>query len=266
MNPMAITSISRPRKSIVRPRRSRSSSTAKGWRGWMRTNWRGIATITVIAIGLSSAWGRLDIDQVHRQAEHIPALLAFALMVTLPLIGCPATIVNLCAGIRFGIVGGLPLVALAIFLHQLIAFQLVRWKPAMFGHLVDPIRKRLPKGSHGSVAVFSALIPGVPYWMQVYSMPLIGVPLRTVLLCCVPLHTIRSMIALVGGGISDHLTAGWLVGLGIYAVTLMGVCAYAGRQIRRQLAKTRSRKRPSTTASHDGEALRFQPALASGGK
>ena len=197
----------------------------------------------------------------------IPVLLAFALMVVLPLIGCPATIVKLCAGVRFGIAGGLPLVALAIFLHQLIAFQLVRWKPALFGHLVDPIRRRLPKGAHGSVAVFSALLPGVPYWMQVYSMPMIGVPLKTVLLCCVPLHTIRSMIALVGGGMSDHLTAGWLVGLGIYALTLMAVCAYAGRQIRRQLAKPRSRRRAAAVIPRNRETTLFEAtALAGGGK
>jgi uncharacterized membrane protein YdjX (TVP38/TMEM64 family) len=232
----------------------------------MRSNWRSITAIVLIGIGLSLAWGRLDIDQVHQQAESIPAVLAFALMVILPLVGCPATIVNLAAGVRFGIAGGLPLVALAIFLHQLIAFQLVRWKPAMFGHLVDPIRRRLPKGSHGSVAVFSALLPGVPYWMQVYSMPLIGVSLKTVLLCCVPLHTIRSMIALIGGGVSDHLTAGWLVGLGIYAITLMMVCAYAGRKIRRQLARSRSRRRAIPLRDADADAGSFRPALAGGGK
>lgn len=197
----------------------------------------------VIAIGLSVTWGRVSIDEVHRQAEQVPALLAFALMIVLPLVGCPATLVNFGAGVRFGIAGGLPLVALAITIHQLIAFQLVRWKPAMFGHLVDPIRRRLPKGSHGSVAVFSALLPGVPYWMQVYSMPLIGLRLRTVLFCCVPLHTIRSMIALIGGDISDHPSAGWLVGLGIYSVVLMSVCFYTGRRIRQKVMKTRMRLR-----------------------
>ena len=263
---MAVSTPARSRKSISRSRRTSASSKAKGWRGWMRDNWRSIATIVVVGIGLSLAWGRLDIDRVHQQAEHIPALFAFALMVVLPLVGCPATIVNLGAGVRFGIAGGLPLVALAIFLHQLIAFQLVRRKPAMFGHLVDPIRRRLPKGSHGSVAVFSALLPGVPYWMQVYSMPLIGVPLKTVLLCCVPLHTIRSMIALIGGGVSDHLTAGWLVGLGIYAITLMAVCAYAGRKIRRQLARAHSRRRAVSSRDAESEAAAFRPALAGGGK
>ncbi len=223
----------------------------------------------VLAVGLSIFWGRIDIDQVHRNAEHVPALLAFALMVLLPLIGCPATLVNLGAGIRFGVAGGLPLVALAIVSHQLIAFQLVRWKPAMFGHLVDPIRKRLPKGSHGSVAVFSALLPGVPYWMQVYSMPLIGLRLKTVLMCCVPLHTIRSLIALIGGDISDHPSTGWLIGLGIYAVILMSVCAYAGHRIRRKVVKSRSRRRSVSRSAHR-QADELDPGLyavgAGGGK
>jgi len=226
-----------------------------------------LAALAVIAIGLAIAWGRVDIDEVHRQVEQVPAVLAFALMVVLPLVGCPATLVNLGAGVRFGIAGGLPLVALAIILHQLIAFQLVRWKPKVFGPLVDPIRRRLPKGSHGAVAVFSALLPGVPYWMQVYAMPLIGLRLKTILFCCVPLHTIRSLIALIGGDISDHPSAGWLVALAVYAIALMSVCAYAGRQVGRKVAKARSRRRatsfsPSRSRENDHDEVY---AVATGG-
>ena len=268
---MSTTTASPSRRTAVRSRRAHllSKSKARGWRAWLRTNWRSVTTIAVVALGISVAWGRVSIDQVHQQAEQVPALAAFALMVVLPLIGCPATLVNLGAGVRFGIAGGLPLVALAITIHQLIAFQLVRWKPAMFGHLVDPIRRRLPKGSHGSVAVFSALLPGIPYWMQVYSMPLIGLPLKTVLLCCVPLHTIRSMIALIGGDISDHPSAGWLVGLGIYAIILMSVCIYAGRRIRQKVVKARSHRRATSldaSRNQDAAAAKLCALAVGGGK
>jgi uncharacterized membrane protein YdjX (TVP38/TMEM64 family) len=266
---MAILRRLRSRHVTVSKRRSPRSHKLKGWRGWLRQNWRTLTTIAVVAIALSLAWGRLDIDQVHQQAKHIPAVWAFLLMVALPLLGCPATIVNLAAGIRFGIAGGLPLVAAAIVLHQVIAFFLVRWKPEMFGDLVDPIRRRLPKGSHSAVAVFSALLPGVPYWMQVYSMPLIGVPLKTILCCCAPLHTMRSLIALVGGGISGHLTRGWLIGLGIYSLTLMSVCAYAGRRIRMHVAKSNRRRRSqSVAAKPDTEEPKaaFHAVAVGGGK
>lgn len=270
---MATTLTASSPRIATRSRRAQFSaklkSKSRGWRGWMRTNWRSITTIAVVAIGLSVAWGRVDIQQMHQKAEQVPALLAFALMVVLPLVGCPATLVNLGAGVRFGVAGGLPLVALAIVSHQFLAFQLVRWKPALFGHLVDPIQKRLPKGSHGSVAVFSALLPGVPYWMQVYSMPLIGLRLKTVLLCCVPFHTIRSLIALIGGDISDHPSAGWLIGLGIYAVILMSVCAYAGRRIRQQVVKSRSRRRASslsTSRLHENVGPGLCAIGAGGGK
>ncbi len=266
---MAILRSTRSRKSTPSKCRSSRSAKLKGWRGWLRQNWRTLTTIAVVAIGLSLAWGRLDIDQVHQQAKHIPAVWAFLLMVALPLLGCPATIVNLGAGIRFGVVGGLPLVASAIILHQVIAFYLVRWKPEMFGHLVDPIRARLPKGSHSAVAVFSALLPGVPYWMQVYSMPLIGVPLKTILCCCAPLHTMRSLIALIGGGVSGHLTKGWLIGLGSYSLVLMSVCAYAGRRIRMHLAQSHRRRRSrSTAAKSNSEATEatFHAVTVGGGK
>lgn len=266
---MSTTTTSRSRRTAVRSGRAHllSKSKAPSWKRWLRTNWRSVTTIAMVALGISVAWGRLSINQVHQQAEQVPALMAFALMVVLPLAGCPATLVNLGAGVRFGIAGGLPLVALAVMIHQLIAFQLVRWKPAMFGHLVDPIRRRLPKGSHGSVAVFSALLPGIPYWMQVYAMPLMGLPLKTVLICCVPLHTIRSMIALIGGDISDHPSAGWLVGLGIYAIILMSVCIYAGRRIRQKVMKARSRRHATSldaSRSQDDDATRFAVAFGGG--
>ncbi|HEY4248486.1 MAG TPA: hypothetical protein VGM64_16800 [Lacunisphaera sp.] len=266
---MAILRRPRSRSSSPSKRRAPRSGRLKGWRGWLRQNWRTLTTIAVVAIGLSLAWGRIDIDQVHQQAKHIPAVWAFLLMVTLPLLGCPASIVNLGAGIRFGIAGGLPLVATAIVLHQVTAFFLVRWKPEIFGHLVDPIRRRLPKGSHSAVAVFSALLPGVPYWMQVYSMPLIGVPLKTILCCCAPLHTMRSLIALIGGGVSGHLTKGWLIGLGSYSLMLMSVCAYAGRRIRMHLAQghRRRRSRPAVAKSNPEEQeAAFHAATVGGGK
>jgi uncharacterized membrane protein YdjX (TVP38/TMEM64 family) len=267
----AMATLRRPRsRSSTASRRSPARSTkSKGWRGWLRQNWRTLTTIAVVAIGLSVAWGRIDIDQVHRQARHVPAVWAFLLMVLLPLLGCPATIVNLGAGIRFGVAGGLPLVAAAIVLHQVIAFFLVRWNPDMFGHLVDPIRQRLPKGSHSAVAVFSALLPGVPYWMQVYSMPLIGVPLKTILLCCAPLHTMRSLIALVGGGVSGHLTKGWLIGLGTYSLVLMSVCAYAGRRIRTHLARGHRRRRSRAAdakSNPETPATAFRAVTVGGGK
>ena len=41
---------------------------------------------------------------------------------------------------------------------------------AVFVHSVNPIRRRLPKGSQGLITVFSALLPGVASWMQIYSM------------------------------------------------------------------------------------------------
>lgn len=225
-------------------------------RDWLKQNWRTLALIGGLAIGISIFWGRLDVDEVHAWAKRMPAGWAFLLMLVLPLIGCPATLVNLAAGVRFGIAGGLPLVALAITIHQFIAFALVRWMPGMFTKLVRPLRERLPRGSHKAVTMFSALLPGIPYWMQVYSMPMLGIPLRTVLLCAVPFHTMRSLLALVGGGISDHLTPWSIAGLVAYATVLMTACAVAGRRLRKEMA---NRRRPT-------RATRLEPAVATAGK
>jgi uncharacterized membrane protein YdjX (TVP38/TMEM64 family) len=230
--------VAKEKKSRVhsRPQRTgRLMVNGKTWSllgGWLRTHWIAVTGVVAFAIAVGCLWGRLDLAEVHRRAQSVPVALALVLMVLLPLLGCPVILINLAAGIRFGIAGGLPLVAGAIVLHHTIAFGLAKLMPGLFGKLVAPIRRRLPEGSHGSVTVFATLLPGIPYWMQIYSLPLIGVPLRTLLFCAVPFHIARSLIALVGGDLSEHLTAGRLIGLAIYGIILMSVCAYAGRRIR----------------------------------
>jgi uncharacterized membrane protein YdjX (TVP38/TMEM64 family) len=242
------TSSSSRKKSPQRARGRSDKPTGRGawrrtvWGRWLGEHWKTLL-IAIILVGVVSVmWGRVDFEAIHANAQRIPAGWAFLLIVVLPLLGCPATVVNVGAGLRFGVGAGLPILLVAIALQQLLAFGIVRLLPGVFTKLVAPIRKRLPQGSHRSVTIFSALLPGVPYWMQIYALPLIGVPLRTALLCSVPLHTVRSLLALVGAGVSDNLTVGWVVGLVVYAVALMLTCAWAGRRLQRQLRGRQSRR------------------------
>ncbi|WP_438480514.1 hypothetical protein [Oleiharenicola lentus] len=218
---------------------------------WFIQHWRALAAVVLVALGVSIFWGRVDFETIHANIKSIPGGWAFLAMVILPLVGCPATVVNIGAGLRFGIAGGLPLVVLAIVLHQFLAFGLVRLMPGVFTKLVAPIRKRLPQASHTSLTIFSALLPGVPYWMQVYALPLIGVPLRTILLCSVPFHTVRSLLALVGAGVSDHLNAWWIAGLVVYAAVLLTACAWAGRRVQQQVAEASRRRRTTSKATRE---------------
>src|SRR5690606_13492814 len=132
--------------------------------------------------GLALLWGRIDVDDVHAWAEHINPFTLFAALVLLPLCTFPVTPLNIVAGVRFGFVGGLLMIAAAIVVQHCIAFATARVLPGMLRRRLEPLRARLPDDAHRDAAVFTSLLPGAPYWTQLYVLPVMGVPLVTLLL------------------------------------------------------------------------------------
>lgn len=171
----------------------------------------------------------------------MPAAVAFALLAVLPLLGFPASLLHVAAGIRFGAALGLALVSLSICLQLLASFAVVKLWRAHFerARWVDRVRKRIPQGAHASICVFTVLLPGAPYAGINYVLPLMGVPLRTYLLCCLPLHTLRSTVTVVFGDQSDELTPARLAGLAAYALTILGASWWMYRRLRRQFENPR---------------------------
>lgn len=181
-------------------------------------------------------YSRVDIHALHETAARLPAVPAFALLTVLPLLGFPASILHVAAGIRFGAPLGLALVASSIAL-QLVTSHLIvgRWR-ARFeqSRWLRRLRSRLPEGSHSSICVFAVLLPGAPYAAINYVLPLIGVRLRTFFLCCFPLHTLRSTITVVLGDQSDRLTPARLAVLAGYALLIAGASWWMYRRVKRQ--------------------------------
>lgn len=199
--------------------------------------WGRIASaVIVIAVIGALIYSQLDVHEVHRQAARLPAPLGFALLTVLPLLGFPASLLHIAAGIRFGAPLGMALVSLSIGLQLLASFAIVRlWR----GHFerarwVAKVRKRIPKGAHASICIFTLLLPGAPYAGINYVLPLVGVPLRTFLLCAWPVHTLRSTVTVVFGDQSDELTPWRLAALAAYALTVLGACWWMFRRLRRQ--------------------------------
>jgi uncharacterized membrane protein YdjX (TVP38/TMEM64 family) len=100
--------------------------------------------------------------------------------------------------------------------------------------MVEKVRRRIPQGAHASIATFTVLLPGAPYAAINYVLPLIGVPLRTFLLCCLPLHSLRSSVTVIFGDQSDELTPGRMAGLAAYALTILATSWWMYRRMRRQ--------------------------------
>ncbi len=184
--------------------------------------------VLVALAALAALYGRIDLEVLRAKAEHMNGVLAFGLLTFLPLVGFPASALHVVAGVRFGVPLGLAL----ILLQLLLSYGLVHWRRRFFEKRFKALRDRIPPGAHVPVTVFAMLIPGAPIFTQLYTPPLLGVPLRIYLAICLPIHSARSIIAVVFGGESHQITLGWIAGMLAYGAVLLSVSWWAYRRTR----------------------------------
>lgn len=225
---------------------SPSASDENEWRATWRKHRRTIILTVAVLLGISLAWGRLDLDDVRNWATHVEPSHLFACLVLLPLVTFPVTPLNLIAGVRFGIAGGMGFVAAAIVVQHGLAFLAARILPAPMKLQLEPLQRRLPHQAHADAVVFASLLPGAPYWAQLYVLPVIGVPFVTYLLVSAPLHMVRSIIAVTAGELSEDPSWGWFIALGLYSTALAATCLWAGRRLR-----TKYKSTPKTAKTSD---------------
>lgn len=189
----------------------------------------------VVVAGLALLYHKLDLETVRAQAERLNGVVAFALLVILPLLGFPVSVMHVAAGMRFGVPLGLTLVWLSILLQLLASHALVHWQRKFFARRFKAVREKIPAGAHLPVTVFTMLVPGVPYFAKNYLVPLIGVPLRLYLAIGFPMHAARSTIAVIFGGQADELTPARVLLMLAYAATILTVSWWLLRRIRTTL-------------------------------
>lgn len=202
-----------------------------------------VLTIIGIVLGcvvVTLLYRQIDVPALHERAKGINGTLIFALMVLLPLVGFPVSVGHAVAGVRFGMGWGLVLAAASIVLQMLASYAIVKAAPSFFAKRLEPIRKRLPEGAHTPLTQFTMLIPGVPYFAQNYVLPMMGVPLGTYLLWGVPIHIAKSVVGVIFGDMSDHLTPGRIAGFAAYTVFTTVACAWAFRQLQVQMKDQKS--------------------------
>ena len=200
--------------------------------------WAKIASFALVIGAVSIVlYSRIDVQAVHEQAARFNGGIAFGLLLVLPLIGFPASVLHVAAGVRFGAGAGLALVSLSILFQLLASYALVRlWRHRFErARWVRKIRERIPDGAHASVCVFTLLLPGAPYAAVNYVLPLIGVPLRTFVACGWPLHSLRSTVTVVFGDQSDQLTVARLAILLVYALMIAAVSWWTYRRLQSRL-------------------------------
>ncbi len=198
--------------------------------------WRAIIVGVLLLAGLVVLSQQVDVEDVHAFTERQDSWLVFVLITVLPLLGFPVSVLHVVAGMRWGPQVALPLVALSIVIQLLASYALVRLFRPLFEKRLARFREKIPKGAHGPVSLFTALLPGVPYFIKNYVLPLIGIPLPTYLLWCLPLHVLRSSVAVIFGDQSDQLTPGRIAGFAVYFILITLSCAWVFRRIRAEVA------------------------------
>lgn len=188
-------------------------------------------------IALSVLWGRIDVADLHARAHRLPGIAVIAAITLLPLVGFPVSWLHLVAGVRFDFAGGMLVVAITSVLHHVLGWALTRLLPARFFVRLEPWRKRLLGAGHRDATLLCCLMPGMPYTVQLYLMPVVGVPFSLMFGLSAALHTARAIVTILLGDMSDNLTPGKLAALAAYYCALFGASALALRGLRRSMAR-----------------------------
>lgn len=72
----------------------------------------------------------------------------------------------------------------------------------------------LPEGEEWTVALMTALVPGLPYFVRNYLLALSGIPLRINFWICWPVYVVRSAVVIFLGDFSDGLSTRRVLVLG----------------------------------------------------
>jgi uncharacterized membrane protein YdjX (TVP38/TMEM64 family) len=199
-----------------------------------------IATgLGVLAIGALIWW--VDLEWLHHQVERLNGFAVFALLVLLPLVGIPVSVLFVVSGAKFGHAWGLALTAVAIALHLLASWWIAHsWLKRPLEAGLRKLKRRKPQVPHGEyvpVCLVVALMPGVSYALKNYLLVLAGVPFRQFFWTLLPAHLIHASLAILFGDFTGSMTTPKIIFLVVYAIAVIGL---SHRVFRRMKERTQS--------------------------
>lgn len=207
----------------------------RGWK-WVLTAIAVLAGVTALtALSRATDFGWSDFQAL---LGRLPVGWTLALMAVLPLTGFSVVFVYLIAGARFGPVLGGVVVAGVTAVHLTASHFIAR------GVFRRPIARLLKRRGHvlprvapdarAPAAVMMALMPGLPYSLRNYLLPLSGVPLSTYFWICLPIYVARSYVTIALGDQSDHLSVQTLLVLAGILGLKLAVCGLILLRLRRR--------------------------------
>jgi uncharacterized membrane protein YdjX (TVP38/TMEM64 family) len=208
-------------------------------------------------VGVALGWRSIDMEAFHAWMQRRPASVVTAVIGVFPLGGFPVSALHLAAGVRFPFWTALFVVGLTTLFHHAGAWALVRALPDRFFSRLAPWREKLEGAGHVEASVLCSILPGMPYTVQLYLLPMMRVPLGTICLVAGTLHTARASVTVILGNISADLTVGRVTALALYYLAIAVVCGFTVRRMRRGLAAARARGEGRADAGPaDGELPR----------
>jgi uncharacterized membrane protein YdjX (TVP38/TMEM64 family) len=190
----------------------------------------GASAFIVAAVLTVLAYSKFDWSAITRAIDQWNPVAVLPLMAVLPVFGFPIVAVYLVAGARFGPVLGGVVVTAVTAVHLLASFALAnsflrraveRFVARRHVHLPE-----IPPDEHAAVALIAVLVPGIPYVVRNYLLPLAGVRLRVYFWVCLPIYVARSYVTILLGDLSgDPNRTRLLVLLGVEAIKVV-VCGF----------------------------------------
>jgi len=150
-----------------------------------RKRWIVVIVAIVILAALLYGWqGDQAVDWIKSVlGEGAHPLLFLFLFLILPLIGFPVSVLFVLVGVKFGSLWGVVILFAGMAIHLMVAFLVTRsfLRQTIQGKLVE-LGYSLPEIPQRRVLWFSCVfmaVPGLPYTVKNYALPLCGVPFGT---------------------------------------------------------------------------------------
>lgn len=218
----------------------RGERIARWWRGLTRKQIATGLCVVAALVAVGIGWRSIDMEAFHAWMQRMPALMVSAVVGVTPLGGFPVSALHLATGVRFPFWTALLVVGITTMFHHTAAWALVRALPDRYFARLDPWREKLAGAGHVEAAVLCSILPGMPYTVQLYLLPVMNVPLRLICLVSGTLHTLRASVTVILGNISADLTVGRVTALAIYYLAIVVVCGYTVRRMRRGILAARA--------------------------
>jgi len=196
-----------------------------------------IATAAGVVLIAGLFW-LVDLKWVNDHVQRWNGFTVFLVIVFLPLVGVPVSVLFAAAGAKFGAGWGLLVTAVAIALHLSLSWWIAHgWLKRPVAALLRRFGKVQPEllaGDHVPVCLLVALIPGMSYTVKNYLLVLAGVPFGKLFWTCLPAHLFHASLAIFFGDFTAAMTPAKIIFLIGYAVVLVGLSHHVVRRLKRR--------------------------------